>query len=203
MSQALRAPKGMSLHIAVNAPDPAQFPGAPVLKGCDNDARAMARIASANQFIVDPLLLGRAATADVVKKRILYAASELQQPGDVFFLSFSGNGSRIPSMEEPQDEPLDSAWVLYDRMLLDDELYELWTKFAPGVRVLVLSDSCSSGSVISLATTAELRSETLAPVVQKRWPQRIRGLAAEIAAQAYNDNEELYRAIQYGVAQAR
>ena len=42
MSQALRAPKGMSLHIAVNAPDPAQFPGAPVLKGCDNDARAMA-----------------------------------------------------------------------------------------------------------------------------------------------------------------
>jgi metacaspase-1 len=37
--------------------------------------------------------------------------------------------------------------VLYDRQLVDDELYDLWQDFKAGVRILVLSDSCHSGSV--------------------------------------------------------
>ena len=37
--------------------------------------------------------------------------------------------------------------MLYDRQLVDDELYALWARFAAGVRILVFSDSCHSGSV--------------------------------------------------------
>ncbi len=41
----------------------------------------------------------------------------------------------------------DETWVLYDRQLVDDELYKVWGALQPGVRVFVLSDSCHSGSV--------------------------------------------------------
>lgn len=37
--------------------------------------------------------------------------------------------------------------MLYDRELVDDELYAIWSLFRPGVRILVLSDSCHSGTV--------------------------------------------------------
>ena len=33
---------------------------------------------------------------------------------------------------------------------MDDELYGLWSRFEPGARILVLSDSCHSGSVTRL-----------------------------------------------------
>ena len=49
-------------------------------------------------------------------------------------------------MAEETDQ-LDETWVLYDRQLLDDELYDLWCRFAPGVRILMISDSCHSGTV--------------------------------------------------------
>src|SRR5262249_19382422 len=40
------------------------------------------------------------------------------------------------------------TWVLYDRMLIDDEIYNALSKFRPGVRVLVVADSCHSGDSI-------------------------------------------------------
>ena len=42
---------------------------------------------------------------------------------------------------------MEETWVLYDRQLVDDELYKIWSKFKPGVRILVLSDSCHNGTV--------------------------------------------------------
>ena len=68
--------------------------------------------------------------------------------GDLFVLCYSGHGGQVrdPSGEEADWE--DETWVLWDRQLLDDELYALWSGFKPGVRILVLSDSCHSGSVV-------------------------------------------------------
>jgi hypothetical protein len=55
-------------------------------------------------------------------------------------------------MEEDQ---LSETWVCWDRQLIDNELYALWGSFQPGVRILVISDSCHSGTV-----TRELRMLT-------------------------------------------
>ena len=37
--------------------------------------------------------------------------------------------------------------MLYDRQLIDDELYQLWSAFTAKVRIVMLSDSCHSGTV--------------------------------------------------------
>ena len=41
----------------------------------------------------------------------------------------------------------DETWVLYDRQLIDDELWALWAEFPARSRIFVLSDSCHSGTV--------------------------------------------------------
>ena len=62
---------------------------------------------------------------------------------------YSGHGGQVPDKNGDETEDgYDETWVLYDRQLVDDELYALWSKFPAGVRVVVLSDSCHSGSAI-------------------------------------------------------
>ena len=39
------------------------------------------------------------------------------------------------------------TWVLWDRQLVDDELYALWGLFRPASGSSVVSDSCHSGTV--------------------------------------------------------
>jgi metacaspase-1 len=45
---------------------------------------------------------------------------------------------------------------LYDGELIDDELYAALNKFAAGVRIFVLSDSCHSGAVLRDANFAAI-----------------------------------------------
>ena len=56
----------------------------------------------------------------------------------------------------------DETWCLFDSQLIDDELYFELAKFASGVRILVLSDSCHSGTVTRDATGARHRRTALA-----------------------------------------
>ena len=42
---------------------------------------------------------------------------------------------------------IDETWCLYNGHLVDDELNALWNHFAMGVRILVITDSCHSGTV--------------------------------------------------------
>src|SRR5436190_1720948 len=139
--------KGIGLHIGLNSVDPGQYEGwAGTLVACEADARDMYAITSARGFTSSMLLTGKA-TAPAVTAGIRQAAGKLEA-GDLFVLSYSGHGGQVrdPSGEELDFE--DETWVLYDRQLLDDELYALWAAFDPGVRILVLSDSCHSGSVV-------------------------------------------------------
>ena len=69
-------------------------------------------------------------------------------PGDFFLCTYSGHGGQVRDKNhEEESDRSDETWVLYDRQLVDDELYALWATFKPGVRVVILSDSCHSGSV--------------------------------------------------------
>lgn len=142
--------QGISLHIGLNTVDPAAYDGWDgALEACEFDAKDMADIARKKRFASSKLLLTKAATVANVTAGILDAAGKLKA-GDLFLLTYSGHGGQVPDTngDETDGDRKDETWVLYDRMLVDDELYFLWSKFARGVRILVLSDSCHSGSVV-------------------------------------------------------
>jgi hypothetical protein len=117
----------------------------PPLAGCENDARDMNTLAEAQGFSNRQVLLSSQATSGNVIAAITAAANELRT-GDFFLLTYSGHGSQMRDASGDEPDQFDETWVLYDRQLLDDELYALWGRFQPGVRILVLSDSCHSGS---------------------------------------------------------
>jgi hypothetical protein len=115
------------------------------LAGCINDARDMHRLATGLGYTAT-LLTDSQATAAAVTRGIGLAARALVS-GDIFLVTYSGHGSQIPDVTGDEPDRQDETWVLWDRQLLDDELHGLWGAFAAGVRVLVLSDSCHSGTV--------------------------------------------------------
>ena len=140
--------QGISVHIGLNRVDPAQYEGWDgQLAACEADAKDMDALAKARGFKTRSLLLTKAATANAVTAAISTAAKTLKS-GDLFFLTYSGHGGQVKDTNSDEKDRMDETWVCYDRQLIDDELYELWGKFKSGVRILVLSDSCHSGTVL-------------------------------------------------------
>jgi hypothetical protein len=145
--------KGISIHIGLNRVDPNHYqdeygnPWDGALSGCEGDAADMQALAEKQGFSTQ-VLLNEEATAERVSGAISKAAKELKK-GDILFLTYSGHGGQVPDRNGPEDEEdeMDETWCLYDRQLIDDELYALWGKFEAGVRILMLSDSCHSGTV--------------------------------------------------------
>lgn len=127
------------------------------------------------------------ATRDEVVQSITWAAlGKDGEPGliagDLFVLSFSGHG--VSLAEAGGDEAHDQAWCLFDNLLLDDELSQLWLLFAPGVRIVVVSDSCFSGSMlrdVSPEFLERLRNEpALARKLEGAKPRCLSATAAQL-----------------------
>jgi len=139
---------GISIHIGLNRVNPSHYQGWDgKLKGCENDAHAMEAIASKQKFATS-LLLNEQATAESVKAAIAGAAGKLKAATSCSS-PYSGHGGQVPDPTEEGEEGYDETWVLYDRQLIDDELYALWGQFESGVRIFMLSDSCHSGTSLA------------------------------------------------------
>jgi hypothetical protein len=189
--------KGLSLHLGLNRVDPKQYEGWDgALVACEADAKDMRRLAAARGF-KPTILLTRKATAAAVIKTISAAAAQLSA-GDIFFLTYSGHGGQVPDTNGDEKDDQDETWVLYDRELVDDELYALWAKFKQGVRILVLSDSCHSGTVtklVSYRTITEGRGRGARPYGQDR-PPRFRRMPLAVERQVNKKHKKLYDRIQ-------
>ncbi len=143
-------PIGLSLHIGLNSVDPSHYQGwSGPLNACEADANSMECIAKAKNFSTKSLLTAIATRKNVIKE-ISYAASQLNVD-DMFFLSYSGHGGQLPDWSGDESDQQDETWCLFDGQLVDDEIYGLLRQFRSGVRILVLSDSCHSGTVIKSA----------------------------------------------------
>jgi hypothetical protein len=184
---------GLALNIGLNRVDSTKYqdangdPWSGTLAGCENDATDMREIAKA-QKLYGPLLLSDAATSDAVIAELRNAAQQLQ-PGGFFFLSYSGHGGQLTDYDGDEEDEADETWVLYDRELVDDELFALWQEFKPGVRILVLSDSCHSGSMTRAARDdyEDLREEKGA---------KTRELPVDVQAATYRAHRKMYDEIQ-------
>ncbi|MCR8854909.1 caspase family protein [Lysinibacillus fusiformis] len=140
-------PKGFSLHVGLNSVDPQHYSGwSGDLLACEADAEDMELIAKSLRYDNISTLLTSNATIDNFVNEVKKAASSLES-GDIFFLSYSGHGSQVPDRQNDEADGFDETWCFYDGQFLDDELYSLFHLFKEDVRVIVLSDSCHSGSM--------------------------------------------------------
>lgn len=197
-----RGATGVSLHIGLNLVDPEHYQGWDgELAGCEADADAMEALAADRGFTTSKILTADA-TADAVRNAIGAAAAALKA-GDIFFLTYSGHGSQVPDTNNDEEDRLDETWVLYDRELIDDELWALYATFAAGVRILVLSDSCHSGTV-----TRETRyRETYLPhTVEigvagdvKVDEVRTKNMPYDVERKTFMAHLELYNGIQFSL----
>ena len=183
-------PKAMSLHIGLNAVDPKAYAGwSGPLAACEFDANDMAAIAK-TQGMNSTVLLTKKGTRSAALAGMRAAAKALKS-GDLFFMSYSGHGGQVPDTSGDEPDGQDETWCLYDGQLIDDELYLELSRFAAGVRILVLSDSCHSGSV-----TRDMPPPPPPP------GQRAKLMPSAVAMRAYADNKAFYDKLQADVAKA-
>jgi hypothetical protein len=179
-----------SLSLGLNAVDPAGYEGWDgKLMACEQDAHDMEALAASQGYATNKLLSAQATSAAVLAQ--LYDAAQQLQAGDRFLLTYSGHGGQVPDVtSDEEDDMLDETWCLYDRMLLDDELHAAWSRFRKGVRILVLSDSCHSGTVARAMFTRALPQPARTEYAPRwiEWPR---------ALQVYERHRSLYDALQY------
>jgi len=198
--------KGKSLHIGLNQVDPDHYAGwRGDLEACEADATSMMEIAASCGYEPQSLMT-REATRDEVSAAISKAAQQLEA-GDIYMVSYAGHGGQVPDARgDAADEPdgLDETWCLYDGEMIDDELFQLWKKFSPGVRVLVFSDSCHSGTVIRLARNEiDLDASRRQLGAFGRHEARFRFIPPEYARRTYELNKEFYDQLKRSVPPER
>lgn len=185
-----RKPKALSLHIGINSVNPGDYAGwdGP-LAACEFDAEDMAALAK-SRGMKPTVLLTRKAKRKAVLTQLRKAAKALKS-GDLFFLSYSGHGGQVPDTTGDEPDRNDETWCLFDGQLIDDELYFELSRFAAGVRVLVLSDSCHSGSVTRAMPPSAPPSG-----------QRAKLMPNAVGRRVYAEHKAFYDRIQSEVAAA-
>jgi metacaspase-1 len=119
------------------------------LKGCVNDANDWAELLTEFDFEVN-VLLDNQGTRENIKNALRNLVSSLK-PGDYGVFTYSGHGTynRDTSGDEP--DSYDEALYVYDGILLDDELREILNDLNPQASLVVIADSCYSGTVTRVA----------------------------------------------------
>lgn len=180
--------KGIALTIGLNSVSPEHYSGWDgKLLACENDAKDMANIAKSKGYQVKTLL-----TADATRKNVIDEisnASTSLKSGDIFMLAYSGHGGQLPDRNSDEADYLDETWCLYDAMLVDDEHYNLISKFQSGVRILTFSDSCHSGTVTKAALAGRVYS---AIAKEGKDMPRFKFMPRDVEQRVYLDNKEFY-----------
>jgi hypothetical protein len=180
--------QAVSIHIGLNAVDPKHYGGwSGDLVACEFDANDMAAIAHA-AGMTSTLLLTKEATRKNVLAAVR-AASKTLKSGDLLFVSYSGHGGQIPDVSGEEDDKLDETWCLYDGELIDDEVFLELSRIAAGVRVLVLSDSCHSGTVVR------------ARVPEGSPAGRSKMMPPSVAMRTYREHQAFYDKLQRDAAE--
>ncbi|MCB1938458.1 MAG: caspase family protein [Rhodocyclaceae bacterium] len=120
------------------------------LAGCINDAHDWSALLAERGFGVRRLLDAEATKAAMVQAigDVLAGAAG----GDAVIITYSGHGTWLPDTSGDEPDGRDEALCPHDiadgQALVDDEIAALFGQRASGVNVVLISDSCHSGSVI-------------------------------------------------------
>jgi metacaspase-1 len=123
------------------------------LAGCVNDANDWAAALGRRGFQVRKML-DKQATGEAIRKAIK-AGISLAKKGDLLVLTYSGHGSFVPDLDGDEPDGTDECICPYDvgtkGPVTDDEFFTLFSARREGVRLLMISDSCHSGTVAKFA----------------------------------------------------
>jgi len=153
--------KGYSIHIGVNKVDTKHYGKLTELNAACNDAQDMAKLAKdIYGYQVVDLLLNENATSNRLKRAFNKVIQKITK-NDILLITYSGHGSQIGPLVPGlyQDEFTDQTWCLYDRQWIDDESVLIFSQLPKGTRVLLISDSCHSGTVAKSLTTSGFQND--------------------------------------------
>lgn len=133
------------------------YPGTKLdLSGCVNDAHDWAQVLAERGYKVATLLDGAATKAAMVAAigKLIGGA----RAGDLVAITYSGHGTYQPDTDGDEADGLDEGLCPHDikkaGALVDDEIRALFAARKTGVRLLLISDSCHSGTVTRTAPAA-------------------------------------------------
>ena len=119
------------------------------LKGCVNDAQDWSALLEGFGFETILMLDSQATRTNI--KAELQSLVEITNAGDIAVFTYSGHGTQVADTSSDEGDSYDEAICAYDGNIIDDELRGLLEGLHPQATLIVISDSCFSGSVTRLA----------------------------------------------------
>jgi metacaspase-1 len=161
--------KAMALLVGLKSVDPSAYGGWDGTSGCwgceldvDNIERILVSLGYQSKVLK---------TAEATRDRILsglYRAADTTTSGDIFVFYYSGHGGQQPDIDSDELDDKDETLVAFDREVIDDKIHEALQRFKTGVRVVMISDSCNSGSNYRGIRRVPLREDTIFRPIAKR-----------------------------------
>lgn len=136
------------------------YPGTDMdLRGCVNDAQDWAKVFCGRDFTVQ-FLIDRQATGRAIREGISELVDSSRR-GDIVAIQYSGHGSFVPDEDGDEPDGTDECLCPYDIRsngpITDDYLKNIFRKKKRGVKIVVFSDSCNSGTVTKYSMEPLLR----------------------------------------------
>jgi metacaspase-1 len=213
-----------ALFIGVGSVLYSHYGSVPSLEGYTRDVRCMEAVLAGQGYQFDPeadVMLN--AKADDVLAHLKDVGLHRLHSGDIVVLFYSGHGALIPypnlnqtlfgstcgnpasgAAADRVGRLSDGAWCMTDRAVLGAELYAVFHRWFPaGVHILVISDSCYSGTVVAASTRRLTELPTIQP--QSRHVQKMRELRPQLKEldNIYDRsaaNKELYDSVEAQLA---
>ncbi len=139
------------------------------LSGCVNDANDWAAVLTKRGFATTKMFDKKASGKNM--RAAIDAVIGRAGAGDLVVIQYSGHGSYVPDDNGDEPDGKDECLCPYDinanGPITDDELFDMYSAKKTGVKLLVISDSCHSGS------NARFAPITTPPTIKgRKAPQR-------------------------------
>jgi metacaspase-1 len=178
-----------------NYPDPANH-----LNGCLNDAQDWSVLLEGYGFEVTKILDAQATKDNIIGtfNNLIGEAGE----GDVVVMTYSGHGTQVLDTNNDEDDMYDEALYVYDGVIVDDDIREIISNANDKAQIVIIADSCFSGTVTKAVITENLkprfvRAENVPPAakLKKAFLSKQTGQdMVEILLSGCNDKEYSYDA---------
>ena len=130
---------GASMHFAANKLNAKAYRDwSGELASAEADAKAMARIAAPLGYRTN-VYLGNQARTDCLAAALTAAASTLRS-GDSLLITMSGHGAQTSYSSDGEPDKRMETWLMFDQQVTAADLYDMFTRFKAGVRVIVVQD---------------------------------------------------------------